>query len=372
MKVLHVVTSIIRGGAETHVVELARGQVERGAVVTVAYLKDEPYWRERLDKAGVAVVPLRMARYGDPRPLARLCAAMRSLLPDIVHAHLQPAELYARLALAVGAPARAYVLSRHSDESFYRGPLHRQLGAWVAHRADLVIAVSDAVREQTHRYLGMSAAKTRTIRHGIDPATFARVAPADRNRLREEWGAIDDTMVVGTVGRLIPEKAMHVLLEGFARYRFFGSRPSRLVVVGYGPLETELKARSLELGLADAVVWAGFRDDIPAVMSSFDVFALSSQREGFGFVLLEAMAAGKPVLATKVSAIPEVVEEGVTGLLVPAGDSDALSTALIKLQNTSLREKLGAAGRKRAGAFTLDAMIDATLAAYAGVLDAHP
>ncbi len=102
-------------------------------------------------------------------------------------------------------------------------------------------------------------------------------------------------------------------------------------MVGYGPLEAELKARSLELGLADAVVWAGFRDDIPAVMSSFDVFALSSQYEGFGLVLLEAMAAGKPVVATNVSAIPEVVEEDVTGLLVPADDPDALSAAIVKL-----------------------------------------
>ena len=322
-------------------------------------------------KAGVAIEPLGMARYGDPRPIARLRGTMRRLRPDILHAHLPPAELYARLALAAGGPASAFVVSRHNDDRFYRGPWHREVGAWVARRADIVIAVSDAVREHTHRYLGVSAAKTRTIRHGIDPEAFARVTPADRNRLRAEWGAIDNTMVVGTVARLMPEKALHVLLEGFARYRAFGSRRSRLVVVGYGPLETELKARSLELGLADAVVWAGFRDDIPAVMSSFDVFALSSQHEGFGVVLLEAMAAGKPVVATNVSAIPEVVEDGVTGLLVAADDPDALGAAIIKLENTALRQRLGAAGRKRAGEFMLDRMIDTTLAAYAGVLDAH-
>jgi glycosyltransferase involved in cell wall biosynthesis len=371
MKVLHVITSLIRGGAETHLVELARGEVDRGVGVTVAYLKDEPYWRDALVKAGVAVEPLAMARYGDPRPIARLRAAMRCIRPDVLHAHLPPAELYARLALAAGGPARAFVLTRHNDEGFYSGPRHRQLGAWVARRADLVIAVSDAVRDHTHRYLGVSPAKTRTIRHGIDLEPFARVASAERNRLRAEWGAVDDTVVFGIVGRLVPQKALHVLLEGYARYRALTSRPSRLVVVGYGPLETELKARSLELGLADAVLWAGFRDDIPAVMSSFDVFALSSQCEGFGLVLLEAMAAGKPVVATQVSAIPEVVEDGVTGLLGPAADPDAFSAAMMQLEDTALREKLGTAGRKRAGEFTLDRMIDATLAAYVGVLDAH-
>jgi glycosyltransferase involved in cell wall biosynthesis len=370
MKVLHVVTSLVRGGAETHVVELARGELDRGVDVTVAYLKDEAYWRDALVEAGIAVTPLAMARYGDPRPIARLRAAMRCIRPDILHAHLPPAELYARLALAAGAPARAFVLTRHNDEVFYRGPWHRELGAWVARKADIVIAVSDTVRDQTHRYLRVPPAKTRTIPHGIDPEPFVRVTSAERNQLRAEWGAVNDTLVVGTVGRLMPQKALHVLLEGFARYRALASRPCRLVVVGCGPLETELKARSFEFGLADAVVWAGFREDIPAVMSSFDVFALSSQYEGFGIVLLEAMAAGKPVVATKVSAIPEVIEDGVTGLLVPTGDAYAFGAAIMQLEDTALREKLGTTGRKRVGEFTLDRMVDATFAAYAGALNA--
>ncbi len=370
MKVLYVVTSLVRGGAETHVVELARGAVDRGINVTVAYLKGAPYWRDALVEAGVDIAPLAMARYGDPRSIARLRAAMRSIRPDVLHAHLPPAELYSRLALAAGAPARVFVLTRHNDEGFYHGPWHRELGDWVARRADVVIAVSDAVRDQTHRYLGVSPANTRTIQHGIDTEPFSRITSAERNRLRSEWGAVDDTVVVGTVGRLAPEKALHVLLEGFARYRALARQPSRLVVVGCGPLEAELKARSIELGLADAVVWAGFREDIPAVMSSFDVFALSSQYEGFGIVLLEAMAAGKPVVATKVSAIPEVVEDGVTGLLGPADDPYAFSAALLQLEASSLRQKLGMAGRKRASKFIMDRMIDETLAAYAGALDA--
>jgi hypothetical protein len=99
MKILHVITSLVRGGAESHATELALGQADRGATVSVAYLKDRPYWRDRLLKAGVAVEPLNMARYGDPRPVARLRAIMRSLRPDILHAHMPPAEAYARLAL---------------------------------------------------------------------------------------------------------------------------------------------------------------------------------------------------------------------------------------------------------------------------------
>ena len=370
MKVLHVVTSLVRGGAETHVVDLARGEVDRGVGVTVAYLKDEDYWRDALVEAGVDAMPLAMARYGDPRPIARLRAAMRCIRPDVLHAHLPPAELYSRLALAAGGPARVFVLTRHNDEGFYNGPWHRDLGKWVARRADMVIAVSDTVRDQTHSYLKVSPAKTRTVRHGIDLEPFARVTVAERNKLRAEWGAVNDTVVIGTVGRLVPQKALHVLLEGYAHYRALSSRPSRLVVVGSGPLESELKARAVELGLADAMVWAGFREDIPVVMSSLDVFALSSQYEGFGIVLLEAMAAGKPVVATKVSAIPEVIEDCVTGLLCPVGDACAFGAAIKQLENTALLEKLGTAGRKRAGEFTMDRMVDATLAAYAEALGA--
>jgi glycosyltransferase involved in cell wall biosynthesis len=372
VQILHVITSLVRGGAESHVAYLARRQADCGASVTVAYLKGEPYWRETLVNVDVAVEHLGMARYGDPRPIARLRGAMRRLRPDILHAHMPPAELYARVALATGGPARAFVVTRHNDEHFYRGPGHREVGAWVARRANVVIAVSDAVREATHRYLGVSAGRTRTIPHGVELEPFARVGPAERKRLRAKWGAVDDTIVVGTVGRLVPQKALHVLLEAFAHYRACGSLPSRLVVVGYGPLEPELKARSLELGLADAVVWAGFRDDIPTVMSSFDVFALSSQYEGFGVVLLEAMAAGKPIVATRVSAIPEVVEDGVTGLLCPPGDADTFAAALLRMEDTALRERLGTAGRRRASEFTLDKMVGATFEAYADVLNARP
>ena len=232
-----------------------------------------------------------------------------------------------------------------------------------------MIAVSDTVREQTHRYLGVSSAKTRTIQHGIDPEPFACITSAQTNQLRTEWGAGKDTVVIGTVGRLVPQKALHILLEAFAHYRVVAKRPSRLIVVGCGPLEAELKARSLELGIADAVVWPGFREDIPAIISSFDVFALSSHYEGFGIVLLEAMAAGKPVAVTNVSAIPEIVQDGVTGLLSRGGDSCAFSAALLQLEDKALRERLGMAGRKRVHEFTLGRMIDATLAAYAEAIN---
>jgi glycosyltransferase involved in cell wall biosynthesis len=368
VKVLHVITSIVRGGAETHLVGLACGQVARGANVTVAYLKGQPYWSDTLTKAGIAVEPLGLRTYGDPWPVLRLRALLHRVRPDILHAHLPPAELYGRLALLGGKTTDRFVISRHNEGQFYKGVAHRQVGTWVERRADIVIAISKSVRDQTCRYLNVAPERIRTICYGIDPEPYRRVPPAARKRLRAQWGVPDDAFLIGTVARLVPQKAVHVLLEGYARYRRTARHPSYLVVVGRGALEAELKTLSVNLGLEGAVIWAGFREDIPVVMNALDLFALSSQFEGFALVLLEAMSAGKAIIATRVSAVPEVVEDGVTGLLCPPGDPAAFGECLRKMEDAALRAGLGAAGSARANAFTLERMVEETLVAYRELL----
>jgi glycosyltransferase involved in cell wall biosynthesis len=270
----------------------------------------------------------------------------------------------------VGAPADRFVISRHNVGPFHNGPWHRQLGQWVERRADLVIAISEAVREQTTDHLRIGPEKIRTIHYGIDPEPFRSVPPSARERPRAEWGIRDDALVIGTIGRLVPQKALHVLLAGYARYSRVASRPSSLVVVGSGPLENELKALAVELRLGDSAIWTGFRDDTPAIMSALDVFALASDFEGFGLVLLEAMAAGKPVVATMVSAIPEVVKADVTGLLCPPGDPIAFGNALARIEDETLRKTMGAAGRARVAEFALDRMVEDTMKVYRDVLNA--
>ena len=351
MKVLHVSTSINRGGAENHLVELVRGQRARGLQVAVAYLKGDGYWARELK----AVYPLRLKFYGDPGPWLRLHRVVKELRPDIVHAHLEPAELYARLAL-LGLPRPpAFVITKHNDEPFYRGPGGPALGRWVARPARRIIAISDAVK----RYFA-DLNHVVTVHYGIDPSVFSNVAPT------QSFSCPPGGWIIGSVARLAPQKALHVLLEGYALYRQRATRPSRLVIVGTGPLQARLQAQAAALGIAGEVQWAGFRDDIPQVLAAFDLFALTSAYEGFGLVLLEAMAAGKAVLATRVSAIPEVVLDGVTGKLVAAGRPAEVASALLELESPELRARLGAAGRRRAAQdFSLERMVERTLEAYA-------
>lgn len=365
MRILHVITTINRGGAENHLVELVRGQVKQGLQVTVAFLKGDGYWAAELRSLGVGVEPLQLWRYGDLLPIWRLRKLVRNLCPDIVHAHMPPAEFYTRFALLLLRPAPVMVISKHNDEPFYRGWGQRVVGAWVARRAAQMIAISDAVNVFAHNQLNMVAERVVTIHYGIDPSPYEMVMNESRLSLRAEWGVPPEAWLVGTVARLVPQKALHVLLAGYAQYRTKAKYPSHLVIVGRGPLETELQSLAHELGLDDSIIWAGFREDIPIVMNAFDTFALTSIYEGFGLVLLEAMAAGRPVVATAVSAIPEIVQDEKTGLLCHSGDVDGLAHALLKLEDSDLRERLGVAGHERATKyFTVHRMAQATLAVY--------
>lgn len=363
--VLHVITTINRGGAENHLIELVRGQRSHGWKVGVAYLKGDGYWADTLSMLDVDVYPLELVRYGELRPLLRLLKLIRDLRPNIVHAHMPPAEIYVRLAL-LGVPMRpAFVISKHNDEPFYRGFGWRFIGRWVASRACHLIAISDAVNRYMRINLKLMEVATSTVYYGVDPAPFRDVSGEVVAELRMRWGAVEDVWIIGTVARLVPQKALHILIEGYAIYRRVASKPSLLVIAGYGPLDEELKSLAENLGIGAEVKWAGFREDIPAVMRSLDLFVLTSVYEGFGLVLIEAMAAERPIIASQVSAIPEVVTDGCTGVLVPPLDPAPLADALFRLEKDALREVFGKAGYERAiNFFSLDRMVQQTLEIY--------
>lgn len=365
MKVLHVITTINRGGAENHLIELVRIQAQQGLEVVVAYLKGDGYWAPPLRELGVRVEPLGLTRYGDFEPVMKLRALIRSVAPDIVHAHMPPAEIYTRLALLFLRPAQVMVISKHNDEPFFRGPGQRAIGSWVARRAARMIAISDAVNAYALNHLNMSADRVTTVHYGINPRPYEQISENRRQDVRTEWGIPPGAWVIGTVARLVPQKALHVLLMAYAQYRVQARQASRLVLVGRGPLEAELKALSGQLGLENEIIWAGFREDIPVVMNAFDTFVLTSSYEGFGLVLLEAMAAGRPVVASRVSAIPEIVQDGMTGLLRESGDHEGFAHALLGLEETDVRARLGTAGHDRVlTLFTPERMAEATLSVY--------
>lgn len=365
MRILHVITTINRGGAENHLADLVCGQLDRGAEVSVAYLKGDGYWTEKLASAGCPVVPLGLRRYGEIKPLFTLGKLLREFQPDIVHAHMPPAELYSRLAMMASGFPGCFVISKHNDERFFSGWGQRFVGRWVLSRAKRVIAISGAVNRYVEANLRPQSDQVVTVHYGIDPGPYRAITPEVVSGVRAYWGIPEGAHVIGTVARFVPQKALHVLLKAYANYRASAVRDSRLVLVGRGPLEDDLKQLAVSLGIAHAVVWAGFREDIQAVMRAFDCFALTSKYEGFGLVLLEAMAAGRPVVATAVSAIPEVVADGVTGILCPAGDVESVAAALSRLAEPVLQTALGEAGAHCVEkSFSIDSMVGKTMSIY--------
>ena len=371
MKILHVITGINRGGAEGHLFELVKHQRASGMLVTVVGLRGQGYWGEALRRLGVEVHGLGMRFYGDPRPLLGLRQIVRRTDFDLLHAHLPPAELYTRFAL-LGLDSLPLIITKHNDERFSPGPGQRLLGRWVGCRAGHVIAISEAVR----RYiagpaLALDAGKLSTIHYGIDAAPFAAVRNAEIEAVRQGWGLAEDALAIGFVGRLVEQKDPDTLLRAFALCAA-RSAQARLIMVGEGPLEARLRQLARELTISDRIVWAGFREDIAAVMGAFDIFALTSVYEGLGLVLLEAMAARRPVVATRVSAIPEVVADGETGILVGPREPEALAAAFDRLHDRALRARFGEAGRLRVlREFTLARMCRATDELYAECVPAR-
>ncbi|WP_344342662.1 glycosyltransferase, partial [Kitasatospora putterlickiae] len=192
--------------------------------------------------------------------------------------------------------------------------------------------------------------------------------PAARAAARAGLGLPDDAFVVGTVGNLTPKKDQATLLAAHAA--LLRSRPdARLLLVGAGPLDARLRARAAELGVADTVVFAGSRADVPELLPALDVFTLSSRQEGLPVALMEAMTSGLPAVVTRVGGMPEVLDDGEQGLLVPPGDPSALAGAFDRLAgDPDLRARMASAARERAKRFDVAGAQRAVEAVYARVL----
>ncbi|TMB54474.1 MAG: glycosyltransferase, partial [Chloroflexi bacterium] len=242
---------------------------------------------------------------------------------------------------------------------------------------DRLIVPSAAILAKV-RHEGRGAARFSVIPNGVDLARFA--LPPGKCSVRDEYGIPADAPLLGVVARLEPEKGHRYLIEAMPAI-LRGAPDAWLLIVGEGSLEDELRsfARSLAAPARDRIVFTGRREDVAAVTAELDVAVLPSPREAQGISILEAMARGRPVVASAVGGIPEVLTNGLDGLLVPPADPAALASACLRLaRSPALRRSLGEAGRATVAArFSLDAMVRSVEAVYdeelnrAGVISAR-
>ena len=357
--VLMLTKGLGRGGTERLLVGAARHLDRARFRLEVAYLLP---WKDAfVDEIAATGTPVHCLDAPRPTDLAWLRTLRRVVRDqdiDIVHTHMPLPAAYARLALPGRRPA--FVHTEHNMWDRYRRPT-RLANRATYRRNARAIAVSDQVAATIR-----SSVPVEVVVHGTDPSLVV-TGPAARDAARAALGLPAGARVVGTVGNFTAKKDQATLLRAFAALADAPAE-TRLVLVGLGPLEDPLRALAADLGIAGRVVWPGSRDDVFALLPAFDVFVLSSQFEGLPIALLEAMATGVAPVATRVGGIPEVITDGRDGLLVPAGDPDALAAALAKaLDDDDLRADLGQRAAARAREFDLVHAIRRTEAIYAAV-----
>jgi glycosyltransferase involved in cell wall biosynthesis len=230
---------------------------------------------------------------------------------------------------------------------------------------DKIITVSEAVRRVKIEKSNVSPEKVITIHNGIDTSLFTSHSNTSKQQFRKSLGIPDNVLLLGSVGRLHPSKGFSDLISALVKIKS-KLKSVKVIIVGDGKLSNNLKLQVKYDKLSDAIEFIGLRNDVPDILSALDIFVLPSLWEAFGIAILEAMAAGKPVVATSVGGIPEVVIDGETGILVPASDPDALANAIIRLiEDEELRVKMGNAGRKRVlKHFTIQKMVNKTEQLY--------
>jgi glycosyltransferase involved in cell wall biosynthesis len=344
LKVMMLAVGLEVGGTERQLLDVSSRLDPRRFNAIVCVLKGEGAIGHELRDRGVKLIALHGKGKWDVRVIYRLWRVMRTERPDIVHAFLFLANIAARV---IGRLLRVpVVIGSYRGVEIWKSRLYVFVDRLTAGWAHSMTCCSHAVRQDAMARIGGPSEKYVAIYNGVDIARFAGRTSLTRGRI----GLPDGVPAVGVVCRLSePTKGLTILLEAFAR---LVRRPQmehcRLLVVGDGPARRMLEDLAIRLGLSENVVFAGMRRDVESVMPLVDLFVLPSRYEGFGIAIVEAMAASRPVVASAVGGIPEIVVHGQTGFLVAPGDVGGLVEAMWRvLRHPEQAVLYGLAGLER-------------------------
>jgi glycosyltransferase involved in cell wall biosynthesis len=357
VKVLHVDTGGSWRGGQQQVFYLHRGLLQRGVASFLVCTA-----RGELERRTAAVgLPVRGAALRGEWDLSaawRIARLSRALEVTHVHLHTSHAQTLGLLAARVGGCGNT-IVTRRVDFVPRRHMLNRWKYGGAVGR---FVAISEAIRRILADF-GIDPERIRTVHSGID---LGRTAPGAGVVVRRELGIAPTETLVGNVAHLADHKGQRYLVEAIPSVLSVHPQ-ARFVIVGEGELEHDLKTRAASLSLGDRLVFAGFRADVAAVIDALDVFVMPSHLEGLGTVVLDALAARKPVVATAAGGIPEVIRDGHHGLLVPPKDPQALARGIVRLlDDPDLSQRLGKAGRGRVEkCFSVETMVQGNLSVYA-------
>lgn len=366
--ILHIQKVAGIAGSENHLLTLLPELKKHGYEPTMLVLADsedrpEPFIEQMRDR-GVPTDLISMGADMDPFLVLRLVCYLKKHPFELIHTHLFHADIYGTIAARL-AGFRQIISTKHGFNPWRNQALYAFLDRMAAKYQQQLIAISKAIGEWLVEVERLPAHKMQLVHYAIDMDKFRPSTPATQELLNIP------KPIIGTVTRLLHQKGVHVLLDAFAKCLETYPKAS-LVIVGDGPVRRQLEEQSRTLSIAAQTHFLGHvaHPTLGDILEAFDIFAFPTFGEGFGLVLLEAMTSGKPVVASKVMAIPEIVIDGETGLLVPPDNADALGQALLKLMSDPSKcQQFGTAGRHRVEAeFTVDRMVQKTIGIYERVV----
>jgi len=330
LRVLHVINTLSAGGAELHLLTLSKYLQRLGVDVAVAYLKDVPSsrpLRADFEAEGIPVFDLTDVGLIWPFSVFSLRRMLREEKPDILHSHLPRADFLCFLSHSV-EPSSTWVCSVHDIHSkSWRARRALPLYRFIWGKSDLIIAISDAVKDWLVSEFHLPERKVYVVHYGLELGKFESPS-ADFRALHK----LSSGPLIGSIGRLEPRKGFDILIQAMAIVTTEVPDVTLLIAGhdpwGYGKV---IKGLINRFGLDREIRLIGFQNDIPSLLHALDIFAFASRSEGFGQVVIEAMAAGKPVVANKIPPMTEIVRDGETGLLVEAENPEALARAIIWL-----------------------------------------
>jgi len=356
IRILHIINSLDIGGNERFVLQL------------LAFLPRERFHQEvcvpdrgkdatrdlerECERLRIGFTMIRAVGNLDARVFVKLKRLLTRGRYDIVHTHLIYSQIYGRLA-AAAAGAKCVVSSEQNIYKVKARPPFRWVERRLSGLTDRVIACSSEVREHLVRKVGINPFKVVVVPNAVDTNVFFPIGKQSPlfekvKSARRELGIEDGDVVIGSVGHMARQKGQKHLVAAIPEVQLKYPR-AKFVFVGKGKLRRDLREQARALGVEEAVRFAGIRKDIPIVLNCFDVFVLPSLWEGFGTAIVEALACGVPVVATRVGGIPEVIEHGADGLLVPAGLARPLAQSIVRiLDDPSLRGDMIYRGLRKA------------------------
>jgi glycosyltransferase involved in cell wall biosynthesis len=362
LRILHVIARLNVGGAALHVLQLATEQRRRGhhvLVVAGTLATGEESMEYLADELDLPLRPLpslqrELSPVEDSKAVRELVGIIRTERPDVLHTHTAKAGGAGRIAALIARDARPRVVVHTYHGHVLRGyfgrgkeTFYRRLEWALARCTNRLIAVSREVRDELVSLGVAPPSKFEVIPYGFDLSTWSEGTSLERARIRGEIGADETTFVVGWVGRLTPIKRPLDLVRVLDALVERGV-DAKLCLVGDGPERTAVEELAASLGVAGRCHLAGYRKKLGGWYAAFDAFCLTSANEGTPVAAIEALAAERPVVATRVGGTPAVVEDGVSGFLADEGDISTLASRLAELaRDPGLRSRFGRAGRAR-------------------------